>query len=449
MRIKFLGATTTVTGSKYIIKGEKHNILIDCGLYQGENAQDLNQNIYHQLKAERINAIILTHAHLDHCGYLPKFVKDGYKGPIFSTNATKDLAQIIMLDNASIQMNELKKINKNIKKESLKTHVLYERIHVSQTLSLFETIEFNQSFHFKEFEILFKKAGHILGASSVVISGQNKTVEFSGDLGREDDLTMYPPQKPNQKLDALILESTYGDRLHPEEDYLKVLGQAISEAKEKNSTLVIPAFSVARSQTIMFALFELFQKYPHLETQVFVDSPMTQAVTRLYHKYPDLHKIDLETLKDIESKFHFVKFPKQTKNLSSKGNKIILTAAGMLSGGNVLKHLIEHGQDPDNIFLLVGYQAKTTIGYDLLSNKRTISLEHGSIKFRAQILQAKCFSSHPDMKQLINWCKGLDCRYVFLIHGEEESKKKLKQELNKRLSAVINIASTGQEVTID
>lgn len=440
MQIKFLGSTRTVTGSKHLLIGKRHNILIDCGLYQGPESDKYNKEIYHLLAQERIDAIVLTHAHLDHCGYLPKLVKDGFHGPIFSTAATKDLAQIIMQDNANIQAQRfqamgLKTTNLNANKK--KYLPFYQDIHVKQTMGLFQVKDYDHRYRYEEFHIEFKKAGHILGASSPVISCEGKKIQFSGDLGRSDDITMYPPEESEQ-VDYLVIESTYGDRKHQRTDYLEELGKVLKLLR-KNATLVIPAFSVGRSQTMMFVLYQLFEKYPELAIPVYIDSTMTQKVTEVYHRYPELHKIPLETLKKIEHKFKFVHYQSERDKMDLPGKKVILTASGMLSGGHILHHLETHGVNPDNIFLIVGFQSPDTIGHQLQSGVKKLFLEHGTVDINATIKSIDLFSSHADHDQLINWAKTSDAKMIFITHGEENAKEQLKNDLSGEIATSVTI----------
>lgn len=442
MKIKFLGATRTVTGSKHLLIGKRHNILIDCGLYQGPHSEKYNKEIHNILANENIHAIVLTHAHLDHCGYLPKLVKDGFNGPIFATAATRDLAKIIMQDNAHIQAEK-------VKHSGLSNAIaLYQDIHVNQTLALFEVKEFNHRYRYEEFHIEFKKAGHILGASSPIISCEGKTIQFSGDLGRSDDLTMFPPE-PAEKVDYLVIESTYGNRNHSQSDYLEELAQVVKSARDSDTTLVIPAFSVGRSQTLMLALYQLFDQNPKLELSVYVDSPMTQQVTQLYHNYLEQHKIPIEILKAIESKFKFVHYQSERDKMDLPGKKIILTASGMLSGGHILHHLENHGTNPDNIFLIVGFQSPDTIGYQLQTGNRTISLEDGPITIAAKIQTIDLFSSHADHNQLIQWAGNSGAKMIFITHGEEDAKQQLLKDLSEKLESSIFVPQLSDIIELN
>lgn len=437
MDIKFLGATETVTGSKHLLMGHENNILVDCGMYQGPNAEKHNKGIEELLTGEKINAIVLTHAHLDHCGYIPKFYKDGFRGPIFCTPATFDLAKIIMSDNAHVQSSEAKKHNKNIKKQSLKLTPFYTQIEVEQALAIFQVKEFGEEFKWNEFTINFKKAGHILGASSPIISNSEKRVQFSGDLGRDDDLVTLAPAQA-VKVDALVIESTYGDRLHLAENLSEKFKKIFSDTKKKQSAVIIPAFSVGRSQTMMKILYQFFKNNPELNIPVFVDSPMTQAVTELYYKYPNEHKMSETLLNKIKSLFHFIQYKSEKDKLDKMDTAhIILTAGGMMTGGNILHHLRIKGDNENNYLFIVGFQSPNTIGYELLQGNMTHTFENKSTTIKAKIIEIKTLSSHADHDGLLKWAKDCEAKKIFITHGEESAKNKLEIDLKKQTQAEV------------
>jgi metallo-beta-lactamase family protein len=442
MQIKFIGATKNVTGSKTLVKGSQSNLLIDCGLYQGAQATKLNNDIARLLKDEKIDALILTHAHLDHCGYLPKLYKDGFRGPIFCTEATRDIAQIILSDNAKIQSSDAKKANRKITKKKLKVVPLYTQTEVDQVLKLFRIQETNVKFRWQEYEIEFYKAGHILGAVSPLLSCNNKHILFSGDYGRQDDLVIYPPDKAPQA-DYLVIESTYGNRLHLNQNIDQLLKKLISQALHHNAAILIPAFSLGRSQTIMKLLYDFFEENPELKLPVFVDSPMTHAITKLYFKFKSQHKIPSHVLKQIEQNFQFIKFKNQKDNLDQLTSAhIILTAGGMLTGGNILRHLQVKGTKPHNMIWIVGYQSEETIGRALLDGLRTHTIEEKKITIEAQVIDIQGLSSHADHDELIQYAKESQAKKVFITHGEQSAKEQLKRDLENQLQVHVVIPHT-------
>lgn len=448
MEIKFLGATREVTGSKHLLIGKEHNILIDCGLYQGEEAKKKNENIENLLNDEKIDAIILTHAHLDHCGYIPKLYKDGFRGPIFCTPQTYDIARIVMSDNARIQSIEAKKQNKDIKKDKDKIIPMYTQTHVNQALANFDIRNFSETFNWHEYQIKFKKAGHILGAASPVISTLDNSIQFSGDLGRADDYTIYPPAAAEQ-VNTLVIESTYGNRVHLDENLSESLKALFSEAKKKSSAIIMPAFSVGRSQTLMKILYDFFENNPELNLPVFVDSPMTQEVTKLYYKYPNDHKVSQHILNKIEHKFHFIHYKSEKERLDKMQDAhIILTASGMLSGGNVLHHLALKGSDENNLIMITGYQSPGTLGHNLLEGSLTHSLEGNTLKINAKVIHLKNLSSHADHDALIQWAKGAYAKKIFITHGEESAKVQLEKDLKEITNSEVIIPTNEDKFSI-
>lgn len=441
MKVKFIGATETVTGSKYFLKNQ-HKLLIDCGLFQGPNAQEYNSKIESQLDARSIDAVILTHAHLDHCGYLPKLIADGFHGPIFTTATTRALANIIMEDNANIQNQNVKEHNKKHPKHKIKP--LYSKTEVYRTNNFFNIVEHDKEYSFKEFKFTFRSVGHIPGASSVIITSENKSITFSGDIGRNDDLLM-PAPIPAPKCDYLVMEATYGDRLHTKIDE-NLMASALKKAKDNRATVLVPAFSVGRSQTMMFAIYDLMSKYPELDMPFFADSPMTKKVTELYAQNPEIHTLSAEKFKEILEKVYFVEFPKQREKMHNTFPKIILTASGMLSGGHIIEHLKNYASDPKNYLFITGFQSPDTPGAAILSGEPMVVLGEEKVYIECQVVNLPFYSSHADQSQLIQWAKSSEARKIFITHGETEAKKVLASELKAQCGFEAHIVS-GQDWT--
>jgi metallo-beta-lactamase family protein len=445
MEIKFLGANAHVTGSKHLLIGINHNILIDCGLYQGIDSEKENIDIEKILKDEKIDALILTHGHLDHCGYIPKLYKDGFRGPIFCTSPTKEIANIIMTDNAKIQSANAAKQNKKIKKDSLKVKPLYTQTEVKQVIGEFKTFPIDIPFKWNEYTIEFKQAGHILGAISPVIKNSITSVQFSGDLGRDNDISHFKPTKSND-VENIIIEATYGDRIHKDINLSNTLKPIFSEAIKKNKTIIIPAFSLARSQSIMKVLSDFFSHNPELAIPVYIDSPMTVAITSVYLKYVDLHKISEEEINRFHKSFHFPEFKSQKENLDKLTSPhIILTASGMLSGGNILHHLEVKGTDENNIIFIVGFQAEGTFGHQLLSGEKEFKSSGKSYSINAEVMNFTNFSSHADKDELLKWVKDSNAKKIFITHGEEDQKERLSFNLAHNTDADIFIPERGEK----
>lgn len=409
-----LGSGQEVTGSKYLLKGTSTTLLIDCGIYQGQEAFEENSKALSFLGKGSFDGVILTHAHLDHIGFLPYLVRKGFEGKIFCTPATKDLARILWLDNTKIMSKDLP--------------WYYSEQDVKKALAHMSLHEYEKCFSWNEFKITFYPAGHILGASSPLIEWEEIKIQFSGDLGRDDDILILPPSLAQAK--TVVMESTYGDRIHPESLPLKEFSEIFLEAKAAGGTVIIPAFSNARSQNMMRFLEMVFEYSPKSKLPVFVDSPMTLKVTELYERYSKQIKTSASWVKKLKNHFQFVEFASQRKKLASDSEaKIILTASGMLSGGFVMEHLKNHIERENTQVLIVGFQSPGTIGAELLNKSLQIEISEQLYSVNAKIHNFTHFSSHRDCSGLKNWLENQSPAKVFLTHGEPAAQAALKEYL--------------------
>ncbi|MBD63815.1 MAG: hypothetical protein CME62_01300 [Halobacteriovoraceae bacterium] len=413
--LKCLGSGQEVTGSKYLISGTNTNLLIDCGIYQGQDAFKENSKALSSLGKGSFDGVVLTHAHLDHIGFLPYLVRKGFEGKIFCTPATKDLARILWLDNTKIMSPELA--------------WYYSEQDVKKTLAHMSLHEYEKCFSWNEFKITLYPAGHILGAASPLIEWEDVKIQFSGDLGRDDDILILPPSHAQAKI--VVMESTYGDRIHPEALPLKEFSDIFLEAKNSGGTVIIPAFSNARSQNMMRFLEMVFEHFPQAKLPVFVDSPMTMKVTELYERYSKQIKTSASWVKKLKNHFQFVEFASQRKKLASDSQaKIILTASGMLTGGFVMEHLKNHIENESTRILIVGFQSPGTIGAELLKNSLQIEISEQLYSVNAKIHNFTHFSSHRDCLGLKNWLEDQSPAKVFLTHGEPAAQIALKEYLD-------------------
>lgn len=420
MKINFLGAFDEVTGSMTLLENSQGKILIDCGLYQGidkvvkKNLRTLSFN------PKEISAIILTHAHLDHSGFIPRLVKLGFRGEIFGTKPTLKLAQIIMNDSAQI----LEKSENHL----LKT--FYEMENVTIASSLFKSKIFNEPFELLGMMITLKPAGHILGAASVLIEGE-KNIVFSGDLGRLNDPLINPPDKCPQ-CDILILESTYGGKIregHLEEE----LYQFLKNLKLESKVGIIASFAVARAQTLITLVHKFYKENPELKIRFVIDGPMMTAANKVYDEFSNETKMPVD-LKEALSSVEIIDHQREWKSLSKKeGPFLVITSSGMVSGGRIWRYLENWQNDTNALLFLPGYQAEGTAGRALSEGERVIHDEKGKlIHWSGKVLTSGAFSSHADQNELLSWISEIDKKtQIYLNHGENNSKRQLKDKLEK------------------
>lgn len=437
MKLTFLGASKTVTGSKTLVSFKTQSILVDCGLYQGKDSEKMNRQDL-GVDPRELAAIFLTHGHLDHCGYLPLLVKKGFSGKIISTYPTREIVRVILEDSAGIQENESRKKGGE--------EPLYDGLDVERTMELFVCRELNEDYREKEFSYRFYEAGHILGAASIVFDdGENKLC-FSGDLGRAQDLIHRAPDFPKQ-MDALVLESTYGNREHPQVDPEEEFRKHINRVRKTKGVLLIPSFAVARSQIALHILGRLFKKQPELRIPVYFDSPMGTRATRLYRENAHLLKISKKEFEQDLENVKFMEFGKDLKRLAkASGPHILISSSGMISGGRVLKHFDKLANEDRNTVLLLGYQGEGTIGRALAEGEKTVPLFGHDVKVRAQTAMIESLSAHADHSEILGMLQACEKppQKIFLNHGEEEALTAFQKELQEKLRAETLIAQPGE-----
>lgn len=424
----FWGATDDVTGSMTYLESNSEYVLIDCGLAQGEGKESEKINkLTPPIDPSKISAIIITHAHLDHTGLIPRMVKKGFRGKIYCTPATAKLMQIILLDSA--------KLNED--------NNFYDIKDVSISVPLIVHKEWNEAFEIAGFHFHFIPAGHILGASSLVAKKDNKTIVFSGDLGRIDDPILLPHQEC-PKADVVVMESTYGNRIRQssiQEDLEKFL-KKVSLDKRIG---IIASFAVARGQTLLTLIHQFHEKHPEYKVRVVMDSPMMKAANDVYKKYKHhTHcKDDLfDALDDIDA----IEYQKEWDSLRQKsGPLVIISSSGMLTGGRIGRHLLNWHNDPKAILLLAGYQGAHTPGRNLLEGSRTlVGPDDEVFEWHGEIWHSDAFSSHADQEELVHWVKPSGASTVYLLHGDPAAKNTLKNELERAGMNKVIIPTRGQ-----
>ncbi|MFD0976931.1 MBL fold metallo-hydrolase RNA specificity domain-containing protein [Salinimicrobium gaetbulicola] len=432
VKIHFLGASGTVTGSKFLLETPEKNILIDCGLFQG--LKELRELNWQRLPfpAEKIDVILLTHGHLDHTGYLPKLVAEGFMGIIRGTPPTLAIAEIIMTDSAKIQEEDAERANAEDYTVHSPALPLYTLKDVEKTLKLFKSDNLEEWYEITEnIKFRFKKNGHILGATFIELDIFGKIFVFSGDIGREEDLLLAPPDRPKWA-DYLFLESTYGDRLHPEEDADELLTRTIKRSLDNNGTLIIPSFAVERLQTLMYRLWKLHDQNKIPAIPVFIDSPMGNAVYQVFERFHGWHKLSPAELKAMKNYFNIITSYKDTwKTVDDHRSKVVIAGSGMVTGGRVLTYLRYYLEKKETTVLLVGFQAEGTRGRQLQEGTHEIKIFGKYCPVNATLEQINSLSAHADQKGLINWISDIKNipETVFLIHGENTARNTLRVKI--------------------
>lgn len=421
MRLRFLGATGTVTGSRHLVETDRGRVLVDCGLFQGFKQLRLRNWAPLPVSASSIDAVVLSHAHLDHSGYLPRLVASGFTGPVYSTPGTLALCRILLPDSARLQQEDAKFANQRGFSKHKPALPLYTEEDAAAALSLFRPLPFATPFQpLPDLRVTFSPASHLLGAASVLIESAGRRLHYSGDLGRSDDVIMAPPAPP-PRCDWLVIESTYGDRRHPPISAEDELLAALREVVEAGGVAVIPTFAVGRAQQILVHLDRLRRSGRLPAVPVFLDSPMAVEATALYVRLRSQHRLDAEECERLQRAAHFITTAQQSRELDARdGPMIILAASGMATGGRVVHHLKRFAPDPHNLVLLSGYQAGGTRGASLAAGATQIRIHGAEVPVRARVQQLQALSAHADSEGLIAWARQLPQRpdTVFVTHGE-------------------------------
>lgn len=449
--IKFLGAAGTVTGSKYLVETPEKKIMIDCGLFQG--LKELRQLNWQQLpiNTEAVDLVLLTHGHLDHTGYLPRFVKEGFSGAIWGTAPTLDITKIILEDSARIQEEDAEKANKEGFSKHDPALPLYNCDDVKNVLPLLIAQPLDEWIKIdKNLSCRFRYNGHILGATFIELKIGSKILVFSGDIGREKDMLMHPPQKP-EEADVIIIESTYGDRHHAD-DATQQLETIVNACAERKGTLIIPSFAVERTQTLMFVLWQLKKSNRIPDIPVYMDSPMGSSVLTIFERHPAWHKLSNTACKEMCSDIKLIQTIKETYKLAASPlPKIIIAGSGMAAGGRVLTYFLQYIGNPDATILLAGYQAVGTRGRALLDGVKELKLFGKVFPVKANIQQIEGLSAHGDQRELINWLSKLKSspEEIFIVHGEQQGAIGLKNKIKEVYGWNAAIPKLNQEFEMD
>jgi metallo-beta-lactamase family protein len=450
-KVHFLGASGTVTGSKFLVSTPEFNILIDCGLFQGiKSLRELNWKDF-PFDPSKIDLVLLTHGHLDHTGYLPRIVKQGYSNPIIGTPPTLGIAAVILKDSAKIQEEDAEKANKEQFSKHQPALPLYTTKDAEKTIDLFQSIELNEWYQVSEnVKYRFKTNGHILGSSFIEVDVFKKRFVFSGDIGRKKDILLQAPNKP-QRADYLFLESTYGDRLHPVDDSNEVLTKTIQDTINKKGNLIIPSFAVERLQGIMYRLYLLRKNNKIPEIPMYIDSPMGNEVLGQFEIFSHWHKVNPEEFREMLSYFNIITSYRDTwKTMDENRSKVIIAGSGMVTGGRVLTYLRYLIDKPETTVLLVGYQAEGTRGRQLENGASEIKIFGKYCRVKASILKIESLSAHADQQELLDWMSELKSipKEVFLIHGEPTALNSLRVKIKDKYKCDIIIPALDDIISI-
>ncbi|MBX7124653.1 MAG: MBL fold metallo-hydrolase [Cyclobacteriaceae bacterium] len=443
--LRFLGAAQSVTGSKYYLEVNGEKYLVDCGMFQGLKQLRLRNWDRLPIDPKDLSAVIITHAHIDHTGYLPRLVKDGFHGRIICTNATADLMKIMLLDAAKLQEEEAVHAFKKGYSRHASPQPLFTTLDAENVLTMVESYRYDAHVQVsKHFTVQFRNAGHILG--SAIVEGwllgdrMQKKIVFSGDLGRFEDPVMYPPTLI-EEADVLLTESTYGNRVSPQDHVEEDLARVINEAWKAEGCVVIPAFAVGRTQSLLYYLLTLMDKKAIPVTPIFVDSPMAISVTDLYEHHRYNHKIEVTRNGDrLHSIFdspnvHFCNSQESSKALNDiKRDAIIISASGMCTGGRILHHMFNRLPRANDTFLFVGYQGEGTRGRDLLDGETSIRMFGALVPVNCQVREVHGLSAHADQHELVQWLSGFKQapKRTFITHGEITTSTALQEIIRQQ-----------------
>jgi len=436
MRMTFYGATATVTGSKTLVEAGDVRVLVDCGMFQG--FKTLRERNWAPLPFDpgSLDAVLLTHAHIDHSGALPLLTRNGFKGTIWATAATADLCEVLLLDTAHLQEEEARYRNRHGATKHKPAEPLYTVQDARACLKHIKRVPQDGVVALDDgVQARFTPAGHILGASSVAIEYQGKTALFSGDLGRDDDLVMLPPAT-GQKADWVVIESTYGDRLHPDINSIEKLGDVVRRTAARGGVVIIPAFAVGRTQGVLYALYRLRQAGAIPDMPVILDSPMGISATGLYERHRAEHRLTDEECEGIRHMTRFVRDVEESKALLSQRYPMIIVAgSGMVTGGRVLHHISHYGPHSRNSIVLSGFQAGGTRGASLAAGATSLKMFGEYVPMRAEVVQIEGLSAHADQAGLLAWLKALGKvpEHVFINHGEPQAADTLRLRVGEDL----------------
>lgn len=466
IKLQFLGAAQNVTGSRYLLEANGVRLLIDCGLYQERHFRERNWDPF-PIPPDSIDAVLLTHAHLDHCGLLPKLVKEGFKGRIYCTSATAELAQIILLDSAKIQEEDAahkrKRHAKQGRKGSYPEVPLYTTEDAQTCFPLFSPLEYREAVSLGDgVEATFYDAGHVLGSSIIRAKlrqdGQERIILFSGDIGRTNRPILCDPTVFDAA-DYVLVESTYGDRLHDEAmDVKEIIGNVINSTKKAGGNIIVPSFALERSQEILYYINELLLEKSIPSLKIFLDSPMASKITEVFRHHSELFDEQMATfMRNFGSPFNLPQVEMagdaaQSKAINNiKGTVMVIAGSGMCTGGRIKYHLANNISRPQSSIMFVGYQAVGTLGRQIIDGAKKVRILGQQYEVKANIVQVHGFSAHADRFELLTWLKGLQTppKMIFVVHGETKSASGFADYLRQQTGWDVSVPAYQDEVVLE
>src|SRR5262245_30811037 len=458
-KLTFLGAAKTVTGSQYVVEASGERVMVDCGMFQGSKELRLRNWAPAVYEPSSVQALVLTHTHIDHIGRVPRLVKDGFRGPIYCTPATRELAEVLLKDAAYLQQEDADYFNRKRLTSHEPALPLYDEADVERALPLFETVPLAQEREVSPaFSFRFRDAGHLRGPASVLLTvredGRQTRVLFSGDVGRFQTVLTHDPELA-PPADYMVVESTYGNRTHPGLSVLDQLEGVLLRTFDRRGVLLVPAFAVGRAQQMLVLLHTLVEQQRVRPFPIHLDSPMAIEATRIYGSHPDGHTPGLAAIGGrslFVNKWVAVHRTRQeSEDLNRlKGPAVIISSSGMLSGGRILHHCRQRLPHAENTLLITGYQAENTLGRALLDGVRTVRIHKGEVAVLAEIASLKGMSGHADASEMVRWLSAIDRppRTVFLTHGEKDAAEALAARITKERGFLTYVPDLGETVEL-
>ena len=449
--ITFLGGAGTVTGSKYLVRSDYHTLLVDCGLFQGYKQLRLRNWREFPIDPATIDAVLLTHAHIDHSGYIPRLRNLGFKGDVFCTPPTRALCDILLPDAGHLQESDADAANRGGYTRHKPARALYTERDAELSLKLFRTTGFRERLKLGEAcTAQYYPAGHILGAASIQLMIEDKTIVFSGDLGRYDDPIMADPETPSEA-DYLLIESTYGDRKHASNDPASELETIVNRTLLRGGALIIPSFAVGRAQMLLYYFWRLLSEQRIPDVPIFLDSPMAIDASDIFEAFIDAHKLNAAQARAVCATATYTRLANESKRLDAdRSPKIIISASGMATGGRILHHLKAYSGDPKCTILFAGFQAGGTRGAAMLRGVERIKIHGEYWPVRAEVQSLSMLSAHADSDELMVWLNGLTSapKETFVIHGEADAADQFRHRIQETYGWSCRVPDFGETVVL-